>query len=142
MTPTSTTAATASLAVVAFALLVGCAGNRAEPEGPIPGERQDHVRVCVDNTTDYQITARIFGGNGAPLLRMDTRIGGSSADSIRSGEAQGKLYVAVDAVGIPDTHFPPAIQNVAPTGSRVGFTIAGQGRDGFPTSSVDPEPCG
>lgn len=102
----------------------------------------EHVRVCVQNDTGYQITARIFGANGAPLLRLDTRMHNRSSDSIRRGEAQGSLFVGVDAVGIPNTHFPPPIQRVTPGGDRIGFRIAGQGHDGFSTSSVDPRPCG
>lgn len=132
-----------SLIAVAALTVAGCAGNRAEPADPVADPSQsEQVLVCVENDTDYQITARIFGANGAPLLRLDTRMQNRSRDSIRRGEAQGSLYVGVDAVGLPDIHYPETIQRVAITGDRVGFRIAGQGHAGFPTSSVDPGPCG
>ncbi len=142
MTPLTTTGRL-SLFAVAAVFVAGCAGNRAEPEQTVarPSE-SEHVLVCVENDTGYQITARIFGANGAPLLRLDTRMQNRSRDSIRRGEAQGSLYVGVDAVSLPNIHYPETIQRVTITGDRVGFRIAGQGNDGFPTSSVDPAPCG
>lgn len=125
---------------LAAALLVACAGGRSQPAAS-PADQTDFTRICVENDSDFDLTARIYGPGGSPLLRLNVRRMGTATDSLRRYSAGTAIYIGIDAVGIPVTHYPPAIQNVGLAGEELSFTIRGTDYTGFSASVVNPGEC-